>query len=193
MILTRFRLPNTDSSECCGISRTREDGGSLKDLSEQELNDLRGPRGIGRTAPEIEGHDFDGKPFKLSDYRGRVIVLSFSGHWCGPCRLMHPHEQALVERFAEEPFALLEVNSDDDKDSVQRRMSEKNLTWRCCWDRSTSGPISEAWDIREWPVFYVIDSSGVIRHKAVGAPGSELEKWVAALLQNRKSAVPDGR
>jgi len=37
--------------------------------------------GIGKTAPEIEGEDVDGKKFKLSDYRGKVVVLDFWGDW----------------------------------------------------------------------------------------------------------------
>ena len=36
---------------------------------------------IGQVAPEIEGEDIDGVVFKLSDYRGKVVVLDFWGHW----------------------------------------------------------------------------------------------------------------
>jgi cytochrome oxidase Cu insertion factor (SCO1/SenC/PrrC family) len=36
---------------------------------------------VGKTAPDIAGKDLDGKPFKLSDYRGKVVVLDFWGHW----------------------------------------------------------------------------------------------------------------
>ncbi len=36
---------------------------------------------MGKVAPEIEGEDLDGKPFKLSDYRGKVVVLDFWGNW----------------------------------------------------------------------------------------------------------------
>lgn len=36
---------------------------------------------VGKLAPEIEGEDVDGVPFKLSDYRGKVVLLDFWGHW----------------------------------------------------------------------------------------------------------------
>jgi thiol-disulfide isomerase/thioredoxin len=49
--------------------------------------------------------------FKLSEYRDKVVVLIFCGHWCGPCRAMNPHKQALIRRYAGKPFALLEVNA----------------------------------------------------------------------------------
>ncbi len=157
-------------------------GGSLKELAERELDDLCGPRGIGRVAPEVEGQDLDGKPFKLSEYRGKVVVLSFSGHWCGPCRAAHPHHQALIDKYAESPLALIEVNTDKDRDAVRRYMHEKNLTWRCFSDESTDGPISKAWGIHSWPRICVIDRKGVIRHKAIEPVPAELGKWVATLL-----------
>jgi hypothetical protein len=54
----------------------------LADPPVVKADDIRkvGPA-VGQQAPEIEGEDFDGKPFKLSDYRGRVVVVLFWGHW----------------------------------------------------------------------------------------------------------------
>lgn len=54
--------------------------GSLADAAKPELAELQ-ERGIGKTAPDIEGEDIDGQTFKLSDYRGKVVFLDFWGHW----------------------------------------------------------------------------------------------------------------
>ena len=54
--------------------------GSLADLAKRELFEIR-HLAIGKTAPDIEGEDIDGKKFKLSDYRGKVVVLDFWGNW----------------------------------------------------------------------------------------------------------------
>jgi thiol-disulfide isomerase/thioredoxin len=67
---------------------------------------------VGMTVPEIEGEDLDGIPFKLSDYRGKVVMLDFWGHWCPPCRAMYGHEQELTQDLSDQPFVLLGVNSD---------------------------------------------------------------------------------
>ena len=72
-----------------------------KTLAEVARTDLRRLRNlaVGQEAPEIEGQDVDGNSFKLSDYRGRVVLLTFSGNWCGPCRALYPKERALVEQL----------------------------------------------------------------------------------------------
>jgi hypothetical protein len=54
--------------------------GPLGEIAERALFALR-HLSVGRTAPEIEGPDIEGQRFKLSDYRGKVVLLSFWGHW----------------------------------------------------------------------------------------------------------------
>jgi RNA polymerase sigma factor (sigma-70 family) len=120
---------------------------------------------VGKAAPDIEGADLDGKKFKLSDYKGKVVVLIFCGHWCGPCRQMNPHKQKLVERHARKPFALLEVNSDEDREAVKRTMRKEKLTWRCWFDGGREGPIATRWHVQRWPTILVLDAKGVIRYK----------------------------
>jgi hypothetical protein len=55
--------------------------GTLGKLARKKLDTLRHPITIGKPAPDIEGEDVDGKAFKLSDYKGKVVLLDFWGHW----------------------------------------------------------------------------------------------------------------
>jgi peroxiredoxin len=135
---------------------------------------------LGKAAPDIEGDDLDGKKFKLSDYRGKVVVLIFCGHWCGPCRQMNPRKQNLVKRHADKPFALLEVNSDDDREAVKRTVAKEKLTWRCWFDGGREGPIARRWHVRQWPTIFVLDAAGVIRYKELR--GDLLDQAVDTLL-----------
>jgi thiol-disulfide isomerase/thioredoxin len=142
---------------------------------------------VGRPAPEIEGEDLDGVRFKLSDYRGKVVVLDFGSHFrCGACREMYPHERSLVKRKEGKPFVLLGINADNDRDALKAAMKEEGNTWRCWWDRDWGGPIQSAWNIRSYPTIYVIDASGIIRFKSESLyealAGKTLDEVVDALL-----------
>jgi len=123
--------------------------------------------GVGKVAPEITGRDLDGVPFKLSDYRGRVVVLTFSGEWCAACRGDYPFQRLLLELYKDRPFVLLGVNSDRDPRSAKQSRMDHGLVYRTWWDgggsKSTEGPIARAWAVSGWPTIYVLDERGVIR------------------------------
>jgi hypothetical protein len=72
-----FQLVSDEYDDCPELRRGK---GTLGEQAEAELFELRS-LAIGMTAPDIEGEDIDGKKFKLSDYRGKVVVLDFWGHW----------------------------------------------------------------------------------------------------------------
>ena len=98
---------------------------------------------------------------------------------------MYPHERSLVARLKDEPFALLGVNSDRDKEKLKDVMKKENITWRSWWNGgSTSGPISTKWNVRGWPTIYVLDHKGVIRYRNVR--GEAMDKAVDTLLAELK-------
>jgi peroxiredoxin len=98
---------------------------------------------------------------------------------------MYPHERSLVKRLANEPFALIGVNSDK-KERVRTAMEQNNITWRSFWDGgSTGGPIASKWNVTGWPTIYVIDHKGKIRFKNVRGPA--MDKAVDELLAEIKS------
>jgi thiol-disulfide isomerase/thioredoxin len=137
---------------------------------------------VGKPAPDISGEDTDGVKFKLSDYRGKVVVLSFWGSWCGPCMALVPYERELVDRLGGKPFALIGVNSDADKAKLRAAMDEAKITWRSFWcgEKGPEGDIPSAWNVTGWPTVYVLDHKGVIRAKQV--TGKALDRVVDKLV-----------
>ncbi|TWU43660.1 Regulatory protein BlaR1 [Rubripirellula tenax] len=134
----------------------------------------------GRSAPDIEGTDAEGKTFRLSDYRGRVVVLMFTANWCGPCVAMYPENRKLSERLSGKPFALLAV-SDSEQSTYNYDRGE--ATWRMMFD-GRGGPIATQWNVDSFPTTFVLDHHGVIRHR--GLRGEELAKAVDELLVERE-------
>ncbi|MEJ7638977.1 MAG: TlpA disulfide reductase family protein [Singulisphaera sp.] len=143
----------------------------------------------GKPAPEIEGVGLDGKPLKLSNYRGKVVVLVFWGSWCGPCMREMPHERELVKRLEGRPFALLGINCDRDQDAARKAMAEAKITWPNWYDGAPGeGPIAGRYHIRGYPSVFVLDADGVIRHQTVLGEG--LDKAVDTLLAELEAKNP---
>lgn len=102
-----------------------------------------------------------------------------------------PHQKALVERHKDEPFAILGINTDDDKDDYKKKLGEYGVTWRSSWQGSTQGPIPTQWGINGYPTIFVLDAQHVIRR--LDARGAELGRVVAELLAElEKEAEPTG-
>ena len=74
-----------------------------------------------------------------------------------------------MKRLADKPFALLGVNSDEDKKALKVAMKEENITWRSWWDGAIGGPIATHWQVSTYPTIYVLDAKGVIRYVGEGA------------------------
>src|SRR5947208_6619327 len=95
---------------------------------------------------------------------------------------MYPHERSLVKRLAGQSFALLGINSDQDREALKKVLEKEEITWRSWFDGgSTGGPIATQWNVHGWPTTYVLDHEGVIRFKNVR--GEAMDKAVDTLMK----------
>jgi len=160
--------------------------------------------GIGQPAPEIAGVDLDGRPMKLSHYRGRVVALYF----CGPTQLQSPvnnqpapvieYVRKVAARHADDRFTLLGVSTGSpgprtDLQAFKSLLKSSGLPARFWWDQDQNakpGPIQTAWTVQV--DLYLLDHHGVIRYKHVLRP-ELLEKAITTLLKEQKdeSALPE--
>ncbi len=167
---------------------TRNVVGTFVGRAKAEAAEIRA-RGLGKSAPKIEGEDLDGRPMKLSDFRGNVVLVSFWATWCGPCMKLIPHERALVARLKDKPFAIVGVNGDVEPEALSKALKETVIPWRSFQDkRLDKKAISVEWRVFGWPTLYLIDHRGVIRKRWIGAPPAgvldqETDQLVEAALQ----------
>ena len=135
---------------------------------------------VGKVAPDIVGKDIDGKPLKLSDHRGKVVIVDFWVDWCPHCVRMYPHERLMLQKYADKPFAILGVNCDT-RERYQQVLAQRKVTWPSFYD-GPGGPIAERWNVEGYPTVYVLNADGVIFYKDWSIDG--LERAVETLIRN---------
>ncbi|MFL5330375.1 MAG: redoxin domain-containing protein [Gemmataceae bacterium] len=152
----------------------------LRKLLSEKYTDVIPDLSVGKAVPEVLCQDLEGKPVKLSDHKGKVVVLDIWATWCGPCRQMIPHEREMVEKLKDKPFVLISVSGDDERKTLTDFLEKNKMPWTHWWNGPEAG-IMDDWDIDHFPSVFVIDAKGVIRFKEVRGP--ELEEAVEKLLK----------
>ncbi|HEX3146505.1 MAG TPA: TlpA disulfide reductase family protein [Gemmataceae bacterium] len=137
------------------------------------------PEGMraGNTCPEIAGLDAEGKPIKLSEYRGKVVLVSFWATWCPPCRKLLPHEREMVTvKYKDRPFVLLGVAADA-PDTLKGFLKTNPMPWPNIAD--DQGVIGKQWQVDSIPSAVLVDHEGVIRRTWIGNGLDPGEVWYA--------------
>lgn len=138
----------------------------------------------GKVAPEVVSQNLDGKKVKLSDLRGKVVVLDIWATWCPPCRAMIPHEREMVKSLEGKPFVLVSISADAKKETLTDFIKKEPMPWTHWWN-GESGGIIEDWDVQSFPTIYILDAKGVIRFK--NKRGKAMEDAVETLLKEMEA------
>jgi len=118
-------------------------------------------------APDFSFTSLQGEYIALEDLKGKVVVLDFWGTWCPPCVESVPELRNLHKRYAKEgSFVLIGISSDGDE-AAWKEFTEKNrMVWPQYRDRDRK--ILNAFHIRAFPTYIVIDHEGVVRFQSTG-------------------------
>jgi hypothetical protein len=99
---------------------------------------------------------------------------------------MFDDERSLVRKYQGRPFALLGVDGDPDRSTLQKAEKKFQLTWRSWWDEGSA--IAERWKVIGLPTVFLIDHNGVVRWQKVGVPNHwELEQRIEQLVKEAES------
>ena len=136
-----------------------------------DLVDVSAEEGLtkGDVAPDFTLTTLDGKEIKLSDLKGKKVVLNFWATWCPPCKAEMPHMQNFYEDFSqEENVEILAINltNGDKVESVQEFVQDYGLTFPIPMDEE--GKVNEIYQAITIPTSYMIDTKGRIQNKVVG-------------------------
>jgi thiol-disulfide isomerase/thioredoxin len=153
------------AAEFAGVEVSTRLGNSISEAAQKRIFFIDNLT-VGKRAPDFECELLDGKKVKLSNFRGNVVVLDVWTTWCVPCRAMIPHERELVEKLKGEPFKLVSVSADDEKETLIKFLEKEKMPWTHLWSGASGGFIDE-YQIASYPTIYVLDAKGVIRFKHI--------------------------
>lgn len=135
----------------------------------------------GKVAPDFEEVMLDGQTkMKLSDLRGKVVLLDFWASWCGPCRKENPNVVALYEKYKDKGFTVMSVSLDKDKGKWEEAIKRDNLSWpnHVSDLKGWSCEAAKKYQVKGIPFTVLIDQEGKIIDTKLRGEGlaMELEK-----------------
>lgn len=126
----------------------------------------------GQAAPDWALKDAEGNEVRLSDFKGKVVVIDFWATWCPPCREAMPEVQALHEKFRDKGVEVIGISTSERREPVTgpaAYMKDKGFTYRLL---VRGDEVAKGYGVRGIPVFYVIGANGKVAFSKTGfAPG----------------------
>ena len=146
-----------------------------------QLTVYKGTAG-GSIAPELAFPNPDGQIMKLSDLRGKVVLLDFWASWCRPCRNANPGVVAIYNKYKDSGFDVFSVSLDRDKNSWKNAIAADKLDWpnHVSDLKQWASAAAALYGVHSIPTTYLIDKNG--RIVAKNLHGAELENKIKELL-----------
>jgi len=142
----------------------------------------------GKQAPDFTLQDLDGKPVKLSDFRGKAVLLNFWATFCGPCKVEMPWLVELQKQYGPQGLQIVGVALDDSgKDTIQKYAKEMGVNYTILQGQDSVG---DAYGAVGLPATYYINRNGKIVDSALGLVSrGEIEDDIKKALSEDKAAT----
>jgi thiol-disulfide isomerase/thioredoxin len=133
---------------------------------------------VGDRAANFSLPALDGGSVKLSDLKGKIVLVDFWASWCVPCRKELPALDALQKRYADakKPVIILAVNVDKDRANAEKLLAAvKVAAIRILLD--PDGKVAGAYDVPTMPSSFIIDEKGLVRNVHAGFSSGDERKF----------------
>lgn len=146
----------------------------------------RQPRFIaGDVAPDFEVTLAGGQKARLSDLKGKFVLLHFWGSWCGPCRSENPHLAEIYKKYGGQEFEIFSIGIEQNPAAWRRAIAEDGLVWplQAMESADFSGGASALYNIKTIPATFLINPEGYIM--GVKLSPEQIEKTLSERLAER--------
>ena len=131
---------------------------------------------------EVKG--IDGKTVKLSDYKGKVVLLDFWATWCGPCKVEVPGVIEMYGKQHSKGFEIIGISGDRDKDALAAFVKERKMEWPQVFDGDLGDDsVLKLYGVTAFPTTVLLDRKGVVR--SLNARGERLAAEVEKLIAEK--------
>ncbi len=136
---------------------------------------------VGQAAPELTGNDIAGKPIKLSDYRGKYVLIDYWATWCAPCVGDIPGIEAAYAKYRAKGLEVVSVSLDDTREAAADFVAARKLPWRQVHNATGGVDWLEAFHVQSIPCRVLVGPDGkVVR---LEPRGDRLDKILAGLIR----------
>ncbi|MBU2020225.1 MAG: TlpA family protein disulfide reductase [Bacteroidetes bacterium] len=136
----------------------------------------------GKIAPDFQETKIDGSTMKLSDLKGKIVLLDFWASWCGPCRQENPNVVRLYEKYKSKGFTVMSVSLDQDRGKWLAAIEKDKLAWpnHVSDLKGWSSAAGKQYAVRGIPFTVLIDKEGKIIDTKLR--GEQLEQELARIF-----------